>query len=90
MVSLQAGFAGAEAACWLCAHLPADISDRNAARWSFKAEEGPLYLCFAMAPSGVCRILYLCEQPSSPSRAEGEHRVQCFSYIAGRAFFVDA
>lgn len=41
--SASRGFAGAAAACWLCAHLPADISSRNAARWSFIAKEGPLF-----------------------------------------------
>lgn len=70
--SASRGFAGAEAACWLCADPPPDSSARNAARRSLNGGEGPLSLCFAMAPSGFCRILDLREQPSSSSRAEGE------------------
>lgn len=84
--SASGGFAGAEAACWLCAETPADIASRSAARWSCKAEEGPLSLRFAMAPSGVCRILYLHEQPSSSSHAEREQRC-CFACIPCSVLF---
>lgn len=49
------GFAGAEAACWLCADLPAEISSRNAARWSFIAKEGPLFPVFSNGSFGCLR-----------------------------------
>lgn len=46
--SASSRFAGAGAARWPRAGIPADIASRNAARRSFEAEEGPLSLCFAM------------------------------------------
>lgn len=53
--SASRGFAGAEAARWLCADLPADISGRNAARWSFIAKEGPLFPVLSNGSFGCLR-----------------------------------
>lgn len=53
--SASRGFAGAEAACWLCADLPAGISSRNAARWSFITKEGPLFLVLSNGSFGCLR-----------------------------------